>query len=174
MKNSEEYLEIVNEKDEVLGIAPRTEIHGNPSLMHRVVHVLVFNKKRDLLLQKRSCRKDVAPGKWDTSVGGHVEIGEGLFTAAKREMDEELGITCHELEYLYSYTHSNPYETEFVTTYRCTYDGRIGFNKDEIDEVRYWGIDDIKNAMGNGILSDNFEDEYRTYIRYQTPLVSGL
>lgn len=173
MKNSEEYLEIVDEKGEVIAIAPRADIHGNPSLMHRVVHVLVFNKKGELLLQKRSFRKDVAPGKWDTSVGGHVGIGEDLFMSAKREMEEELGITCPELEYLYSYTHSNPYETEFVTTYRCTYNGRIGFNRDEIDEVRCWSLDDIKNATGKGILSDNFEDEFSTYMRLQTPLASG-
>lgn len=173
MKNSEEYLEIVDEKGGVIAIAPRAEIHGNPSLIHRVVHVLVFNKKGDLLLQKRSHRKDVAPGKWDTSVGGHVGIGEDLLVSAKREMEEELGIACPELEFLYSYTHSNPYETELVATYRCTYDGRIEFNRDEIDEVRYWSIDDIKHAIGKGLLSDNFEDEYSTYIRYQTPLVSG-
>lgn len=173
MKNSEEYLEIVDEKGEVIAIAPRAEIHGNPSLIHRVVHVLVFNKKGDLLLQKRSCRKDVAPGKWDTSVGGHVGIGEDLLVSAKREMEEELGIACHELEYLYSYTHSNPYETELVTTYSCTYDGRIEFNRDEIDEVRFWGLGKISNMLGEGILSDNFEDEFSTYIRYQIPLASG-
>lgn len=114
--DSEEYLEVVNTKGEVIGYAPRSEVHGNPSLIHRVVHVLVFNKKGELLLQKRSQNKDVAPGKWDTSVGGHVGIGEDLFSSSRREMHEELGITEHEPEYLYAYTHSNPYESELVTT----------------------------------------------------------
>ena len=89
--NEDEYLEIVNEKGEIIGSAQRSEIHGNPSLMHKVVHVLVFNREGDLLLQKRSQNKDVAPGKWDTSVGGHVEAGEDLLGSCKREMLEELG-----------------------------------------------------------------------------------
>jgi isopentenyldiphosphate isomerase len=171
MSNSEEHLEIVNEKGEIIGLAARSEIHGNPSLMHRVVHVLVLNKKGELLLQKRSLNKDVAPGRWDTSVGGHVGVGEDLILSAKRETEEELGIAECELEYLYSYIHSNPYETELVTTYRCTYDGPISFNRDEIDEVNYWTFSEIKNAIGRGLLSDNFEDEFRAYMEQsQTPL----
>ena len=82
----EEHLEIVNYSGDVIGYAPRKSVHGNPALMHKVVHVLVFNKNGDILLQKRSENKDVAPGKWDTSVGGHVGIGEDLLSSSKREM----------------------------------------------------------------------------------------
>jgi isopentenyldiphosphate isomerase len=166
MLNSEEYLEVVNAKGEVIGYAPRSEVHGNPSLIHRVVHVLVFNKKGELLLQKRSQNKDVAPGKWDTSVGGHVGIGEDLSFSSRREMREELGISGCELEYLYSYIHSNTYETELVTTYHCIYNGDISFNKDEIEEIRLWSFDEIREAMGKNILSDNFENEFNTYLSY--------
>jgi len=171
----EEHLEVVNEHGEVVGIARRSAIHGDPSLMHRVVHVLVFNANDELLLQKRSLNKDVAPGKWDTSVGGHVGVGETLLCSAGREMEEELGITGCEMEYLYSYVHSNLYETELVTTYRCVYEGlitAIAFNREEIDEIRFWGIDAIRHAMGKQILSDHFEDEYRKYLGH-TPLRSG-
>ncbi|HXX58068.1 MAG TPA: NUDIX domain-containing protein [Thermodesulfovibrionales bacterium] len=172
----EEYLEIVNDEGEVIGTAPRSEIHGNPSLMHRVVHALLFNGQGELLLQKRSQKKDVAPGKWDTSVGGHVSPGEELSVAAKREMEEELGVAGYDLDYLYSYRHSNPYETELVSTYRCIYDGtldRISFNREEIDEVRFWSLKEVQEMLGKQILSDNFEDEFRTYLSYQTPRASG-
>ncbi len=170
MTDSEEHLEIVNEKGEVIGRARRSEIHGNPSLMHRVVHVLVFNREGELLLQKRSLTKDVAPGKWDTSVGGHVGIGEELLLSAKREMEEELGITGCDPEYLYEYIHGNPYETELVTTYRCISSGEeIHFSRDEIDEVRFWGLKEIEEVIGKGILSDNFEDELKTYMCRYTP-----
>jgi len=165
----EEYLEIVNEKGEIIGSAQRSEIHGNPSLMHKVVHVLVFNRKGDLLLQRRSQKKDVAPGKWDTSVGGHVEAGEDLLGSCKREMQEELGITGFEPEYLYSYIHRNDYETELVSTYRCVYDGEITYNMTEIDEIRFWKIHEIKEAMGEKIFSDNFEDEVRKYLSKYLP-----
>ena len=162
--DADEYLEIVNEEGEIIGSAQRSEIHGNPSLMHKVVHVLVFNRKGDLLLQKRSQNKDVAPGKWDTSVGGHVESGEGLLGACKREMLEELGITGFEPEYLYSYIHRNNYESELVNTYRCVYDGKITHSMTEIDEIRFWKIQEIKEAMGEKIFSDNFEDEFSNYL----------
>ena len=164
--DSEEFLEVVNNKGEIIGHAFRSEIHGNPSLIHRVVHVLVFNKKGELLLQKRSQNKDVAPGKWDTSVGGHVGIGEDLLLSSKREMHEELGITGHEPEYLYSYIHSNTYETELVTTYHCIYNGEISFNKNEIEEIRFWSFEEIKKAIGKRILSDNFESEFKNYLNY--------
>lgn len=167
MMDSDEQLEIVNENGEVIGLAPRAEIHGNPSLIHRVVHVFVFNNKGELLLQKRSRNKDVAPGKWDTSVGGHVGIGEEPYFSVKREMEEELGITGYEPEYLYSYIHSSFYETELVHTYWCIYDRNISFDKEEIEDVKFWNLDEIKKAMGKKILSDNFEDELKTYLKYQ-------
>ena len=90
--DEEEILEIVNSAGEVVGSALRSEVHGNPSMMHRVVHVLVVNTRGGILLQKRSSHKDVAPGKWDTSVGGHVGAGEDIFSSSVREMYEELGI----------------------------------------------------------------------------------
>lgn len=167
--DADEYLEIVNEKGEIIGSAQRSEIHGNPSLMHKVVHILVFNRKGDLLLQKRSKNKDVAPGKWDTSVGGHVEAGEDLLGSCKREMLEELGITEFEPEYLYSYIHRNNYESELVSTYLCVYDGEISYNMTEIDEIRFWKIQEIKEAMGQKIFSDNFEDEFRNYLSKYLP-----
>ncbi len=169
MPDSEEQLEVVNEKGEAVRLAPRSELHGNPSLMHRVVHVLVFNEEGLLLLQKRSLNKDVAPGRWDTSVGGHVGIGEELASSARREMEEEIGITDCEVEKLYSYIHSNPYETEHVTTYRCVYSGDIRHNREEIDETRFWSLGEISDAVSMEIFSDNFKDEFRRYIDHIKP-----
>jgi isopentenyldiphosphate isomerase len=164
--NHEELLEIVNEHGDMIGSSPRSVVHGDPSLIHRVVHVLVFNTEDDLLLQKRSYTKDVAPGRWDTSVGGHVGFGENVIISSKREMEEELGIVGYEPEYLYSYIHSNSYETELVMSYRCIYEGKINFNREEIDEVRFWSFDDIRDALGKKILSDNFEHEFQTYLNF--------
>jgi isopentenyldiphosphate isomerase len=163
---SEEILEIIDFRGNVIGYEPRKKIHGDPSLPHRVVHVLVTNGKGDILLQKRSQKKDVAPGKWDTSVGGHVGIGEDLLSSSKREMLEELGITGYEPEFLYSYIHSNEYETEMVTTFHCTCEHGFSFNEEEIDDLRFWSHDEIGMAIGRQILSDNFEQEFRTYLEY--------
>jgi isopentenyl-diphosphate delta-isomerase type 1 len=171
----EEVLEVVDRDGNILGTAPRSEIHGNPSLLHKVVHVLVFNDAGKLLLQKRSMNKDVAPGKWDTSVGGHVSSGEDLIEAAKREMEEELGIISDGINPLYSYIHSNPYESELVFTHSCVHNGPFNFNNEEIDEVKFWHMEEIKDAIGKGIFSDNFESEIMKYLSFnnQTPLLSG-
>jgi len=165
--DNEELLEVVNENGEVIRTIPRSRLHGDPSLLHRVVHVLVFDPSGDLFLQKRSLKKDVAAGKWDTSVGGHVGSGETLEEAVRREMEEELGIEDGNLASLYSYIHSNSYESELVYTYSCVYDGKIRFQQDEIDEVRPWSLDEIKKAMGSGILSDNFEHEIQMYLKHK-------
>jgi isopentenyldiphosphate isomerase len=161
-----EMLEVVNEKGETIKSLPRSEIHGNPALLHRVVHVLVFNENGELFLQKRSMNKDVAPGRWDTSVGGHVSAGETLDEAMKREMEEELGIAVCATKFLYTYIHSNEFESELVYTYSCIYNGAIHFQQDEIDEVRPWSLDEIRENFGKGILSDNFEHEIKMYLKH--------
>ncbi len=165
---AEELLEIVDTSGATIGVAPRSAIHGNPALLHKVVHILVFNTAGALLLQKRSMNKDVAPGRWDTSVGGHVDYGEKLGAAALREMQEELGVTPENgLQQLYSYIHANDYESELVFTYRCMHDGPFSFNHDEIDEIRFWTIDELLGMLDDSLLSDNFRHELRTYMNYR-------
>ncbi len=162
----EEQIEIVDKEGNTLGVVSRAEAHGNPSLLHRVVHVIVVNKDGDLLLQKRSQNKDVAPGLWDTSVGGHIEAGESIESAVYREMSEELGIEGCNNSFLYSYIHSNDYESELVYTFRCLNEGPFRFNDAEIDEVRFWKLTEIKGALNKGLLSDNFESEFCRYLEH--------
>lgn len=165
LAKEQEILEIVNSDGFVIGAAPRKQVHGNNLLLHRVVHVLVFDSKERLLLQKRSLSKRVAPGRWDTSVGGHVDCGESVEKAMVREMEEELGICPKTTQFAYQYIHSNDFESELVFTYVCRYDGEIIFNKNEIDAIKFWEPKEIETHFGKGVLSDNFEDEF---IRYRT------
>jgi isopentenyl-diphosphate delta-isomerase type 1 len=165
MNEKDELLEILNGEGNVIGRAPRSEVHGNPALIHRVVHVLVFDCRGRLLLQKRSLHKDVAPGKWDTSVGGHVNPGEDIGDAALREAKEELGINRVELRFLYRYLFSNRIESELVSTFSCIYEGEIHFNSAEIDEVRYWTLQDIRDNLGAGSFSGHFESEIKNYMK---------
>ena len=169
---ADELLEIVDQDGIPLGVAPRSVIHGNPSMLHKVVHVLVFNSSGQLLLQKRSMNKDVAPGKWDTSVGGHVSPREETTLAALREMKEELGIDTAGIIFLYSYTYSDNHESELVFTHSCTHNGPFAFNTEEIEAVKFWEIEEIEKNLGTGALSDNFEAAFAKYLSY-TPRSSG-
>lgn len=158
-----EILDVVDPQGCVIGAAPRKCVHGNNQLLHQVVHVLVLNNENHLLLQKRSLNKRVAPGRWDTSVGGHVDCGESIETAMYREMAEELGIRPQSMQFAYQYMHCNDFESELVFTYTCQHDGAIAFNPEEIDAVKFWEMKEIEEHLGKGILSDNFENEFKRY-----------
>lgn len=167
---NEEYFDIINSNGKIIGKATREECHGNNSLAHRVVHVLVFNSSEELFLQKRSMDKYIQPGKWDTSVGGHLNLGETFEEAVHREMKEELGIEDTSARHLYDYWLRNEIETEFVRTHICIYDEKIKINTDEIDEGRFWRLSEIESNLGSGIFTPNFEREYEKYLDYKENL----
>jgi isopentenyldiphosphate isomerase len=156
----DEVLEIVDEEGQVTGTASRVALHSDNTLLHRVVHVLVVNARGDILLQKRSEAKDVAPGKWDTSVGGHVLPAEQIWEAVLREAREELGLTLRTARFLHRYLHRDEREAELVYSHLVRYDGPFTVDSREIEAVRFWSRDEIRRALGTGVLSGNFEDEF--------------
>ena len=162
--NLTEYFPLVNESGEVIGKATRQECHSGTFWLHPVVHLHVFNSNRELYLQKRVLNKDIQPGKWDTSVGGHVDFGEEVLTALRREVSEELGIANFEPTYIKSYKFVSNQEAEFVNCYYTVYDGEINPNPTEISEGRFWTIKEINTAIGKDIFTPNFEQEFRNVI----------
>ena len=130
---SQELLDVVDKNDCVIGVKTRGEIHAQ-GLMHRAVHILVFNSRGDLFIQKRSMLKDENPGQWDTSAAGHVDSGEAYLECAIRELGEELGIeTDSEPEFLFHIEPSELNGMEHSEIYRCLYDGELRLQADEID-----------------------------------------
>ena len=91
---SDEIFDVVNERDEVVGRAPRREVH-RAGLMHRAIHVFVFNARGEIFLQKRSMSKDSSPGLWDSSASGHLDSGEDYDACAVRELREEIGLVVN-------------------------------------------------------------------------------
>ncbi|MFM9030724.1 MAG: NUDIX hydrolase, partial [Opitutaceae bacterium] len=91
MAATEEWFDVVNERDEVVGRETRREVHAR-GLWHLSVHTLVFDRAGRVMLQKRSLLKDLSPGLWDSSCSGHLDAGEDYDSAAVRELGEEIGV----------------------------------------------------------------------------------
>ena len=89
--NNIEYLDIVDGNNNIIGKETRANIHKQ-MLFHRAVHIIVLNTKGEMFIQKRSAINDTYPNHWDVSSAGHLNVGEGYESAAKRELQEELGI----------------------------------------------------------------------------------
>lgn len=158
--NTTEWFPLVNEAGETVGKATRKECHSGSFLLHPVVHLHVFNTKKELYLQKRSADKDIQPNKWDTSVGGHVDYGETTQEALVREVREELGMTDFEPKLILCYPFRSQVEYELVNSFWTVYDGNISPDPTEISEGRFWTIPDIQSALGKDIFTPNFEQEF--------------
>src|SRR5215510_5585248 len=120
---AEEIFDVVNERDEVIGKRTRAEVH-RLGLMHRAVHVLVFNSEGKVFLQKRSMTKDRQPGLWDSSASGHLDVGESYDDCALRELREEIGLDLQAApRRLFKLPASPETDQEHVWVYRCQADG---------------------------------------------------
>ncbi len=164
--NAAERFPIVDESGEVIGQATRGECHSGSMLLHPVVHLQLFNSKGEIYLQRRPEWKDIQPGRYDTAVGGHVDYGESIEEALRRECREELGIEAFEPIALKSYIFQSSVEREFIHTFYTIYDGEITPSK-ELDGGKFWSREAIEAAIAedNGILTENFANEYTTYLK---------
>ena len=149
---------MVDETGKVIGSATRGECHNGSRLLHPVVHLHLFNTKGELYLQRRPLWKDIQPGKWDTAVGGHVDYGETIEEALLREVREEIGITDFVPEKMCHYLYDSVRERELVFVHRATYDGEV-HPSEETDGGRFWSIEEIRQNLGKGIFTPNFEME---------------
>jgi len=156
----EEWLPIVNETGAVEGKMPRSVAHSGSKILHPVVHLQVFNSRGDLFLQKRAMNKLVAPGKWDTAVGGHVADGESIDLSLQREASEEIGLKQFQAEPFKTYVWETDMERELVFAFTCISDEALSCSPDEVSEGRFWTIEEIEENLNSGIFTENFVHEF--------------
>lgn len=140
---AEEIFDVVNSHDEVVGQLPRAEVH-RLGLRHRAVHVLVYNTRGQIFLQKRSMLKDNFPGTWDSSAAGHLDTGESYDACALREVREELGFSMPCLpEKILRIDACEETGQEFVWVYRCEYEGPFVLHPEEIETGGWFAPEEV-------------------------------
>lgn len=158
--NGKEMFPIVDAEGNVVGSMTRSRAHGGSMLLHPVVHLHVFDNSGRLYLQKRPSWKDIQPGKWDTACGGHMDYGESVHVALRREVKEELGIEGFVAQPLAKYVFESARERELVNVFATVYDGEVCPSAAELDGGRYWTVDEILENMGKDVFTPNFEQEF--------------
>lgn len=164
MDNKDELFPLVDEEGNILGAISRGEAHGGTKPLHPVVHLHLFNSSGQLYLQKRPEWKDIQPGKWDTACGGHIDLGENVDKALKREVKEELGIEDFTPTFIKKYVFESTRERELVYVHTTTYDGPVCPSADELNGGKFWSKDEIEDNLGKEIFTPNFENEYKEVI----------
>lgn len=162
--NTEEIFPLVDESGQIIGQATRSECHNGSMLLHPVIHLHVFNSQGELFLQKRSARKDIQPNKWDSSVGGHIDLGENPLNAALREAKEEIGLTLSEIHFIDKYIIETEFERELTYCFFVLSDQHPIIDMDEVSEGCFWTLNEIKEKLNQNIFTPNFELDFNNYL----------
>lgn len=161
---SSEWFPVVAPSGMVIGRATRSYCHSGKKPLHPVIHIHIIDRFSRIYLQKRSMKKDIQPGKWDTAVGGHISYGEGVLEAVYREASEELGFSEFNPIHIDAYEFESEIEREMVNVFAVVGSYELHPDLDEVDEGRWWDIADIDANLGKGVFTPNFESEF-TMIR---------
>ena len=149
---AEEYLILVNEKDEPVGREEKVKCHLPKGILHRAFTALLFDKNGKLVLTRRAKGKMLWPNDWDGTFASHPKDSETYVSSGERRMPEELGIHC-KLDYLFKFEYHVPYkdvgsENEICGTLIGIIDDPSNLRKIEGE------IDEIKLISSNELLSE--------------------
>lgn len=147
-----EIFDIVDKDGNIIGEATREEAHTNPELIHRVVHCWIFNQEGQVLMQKRAETKELFPGFWDMSCGGHFSKGEDDTQTLKRELEEELGITEYKSGLVTKMIIAQEKQTELIYLYYAFVNKPASYFKlqeGEVAEIQWMDLKDVFNLKNS-------------------------
>lgn len=155
-----EMLPVIDRNGIVIGQSTRAYCHSGSKPLHPVVHLHIMNRKGELYIQKRSMKKDLLPGYWDTAVGGHIGYGESIVEALFREAGEELGFYDFNPIGLFSYEFESDIECEMINVFSAVGNFNPQPDLDEVEEGRFWTFEEIEANLSKSIFTPNFEKEF--------------
>lgn len=160
----EEIFPLVDIDGNVIGEASRSKCHDGSKLLHPVIHLHVFNEDGEVYLQKRSSTKEIFPLLWDSSVGGHIDLGETPEIAAIREAREEIGLLDVDLKFVMKHVIETDFERELTYCYYTVSTENPCPDRDEVSEGRFWTINEIEDNLRKGVFTPNFELDFDIFL----------
>ena len=163
----EENCIVVDEDDNIIGPDTKINCHLGEGKLHRAFSVLLFNSSGELLIQKRAADKITFPSIWANSCCSHplyidneIEGIDGAKRAAKRKMEQELGIEqdlidsnqlCFITKMHYRARADEKWvehEIDYIFALRC--DVETKSNPNEIAELKYVTEDELQELFDQG------------------------
>jgi len=148
------------------------DIAHKKKLLHPVVHIWIYNSKKQILIQKRSSNKKYFPNHWDVSCVGHISANESQIISAYRELKEELGIKVkkNELDFLGVIKDNNSWnnicENNWAYIYLLKYNKPIEkIQKEELSDIKWVSINTFKKLTSN-LKKYNFTKKENGYFEF--------
>jgi len=149
----DEKLIMVDLHDNEIGTLSKLECHQKDGILHRAFSIFLFNEQGQLLLQQRSVKKNLWPSFWSNSCCSHPRQGEDILEAAKRRLNDELGLNEVKLEFIYKFSYEAAYkdigsENELCSVFLGVINQKVNFNHNEIEQIKYINVSDLLIDMG--------------------------
>jgi len=158
-----ELMEVIDDNLNVLRIAPREEIMEK-NLKHKGAIVIVKDSKNRFYLHQRKHTKKIYPLKWGIGAGGGVKAGESSYEAAKRELNEELGIE-KDIKFLMNFSYKCNIDDYIAKIYIVVYDGKIKLDEEECEQGKWVSLDELKQFIQEGLLCPDTELFIKKYLK---------